>query len=253
MTALLRRWPLLLIVAGLTSESITAQPQTDGLMPYRATYGVFDDDKRIGQSVQTLSYDAASQRYTFESESRFRGLLRIAAPRPVVEHSEFLIANDRIQPVVFRYADGTRGGKRNLSLSFDWSARRMTVEQRENLSDVPVQPTTVDRGSVRVALMRELARGRRSGSHVLADPDVIRTYDYAVESTEAIETALGSVTTHRIRQERDGSSRHTLIWMAPSLGFVTLRMEQHRDDRDAISFVIESIDWLGENAPGAPD
>lgn len=253
MTAFLRRWPLLLFVAGLTSENIAAQPRTDGLTPYRATYGIFEGDKRIGQSVQTLSYDSASRRYAFDSESRFRGLLRIAAPRPVVEHSEFFIANDGIQPIAFRYADGTRGGKRNFSLSFDWSALTMTVEQRENMSEVSVEPTTIDRGSVRVALMRELARGRRSGSHVLAEPDVIRTYDYTIESTEAIETALGPVTAHRIRQERDGSSRHTLIWMAPSLGFVTLRMEQHRDDRDVIAFVVESIDWPGEDAPGSPD
>ncbi len=82
------------------------------------------------------------------------------------------------------------------------------------------------------------------GTHVLADPDVVRTYDYVIESTESIDSALGEVTTHRIRQQRDGSSRHTLIWMAPSINFVTLRMEQHRDDRDTIAFEIESIEWL---------
>ncbi len=244
MTARVRCWAVLLIVIGLGSENAPAQSPSDGITPYRATYSLFEGDKRVGQSIFTLSYDATSQQYTFESRSRFRGLLRLAAPRPVVERSEFVIADGAIRPMTFVYEDGTRRGRRNIALTFDWNAHRMTIESRENLSDEPIEPATLDRGSVRVALLRDVARGARAGTHALADPDVVRAYDYVVESTQVIETALGETTAHRVRQQRNGSSRHTLIWMAPSLSFVTLRMEQHREDRDAIAFVIESLEWL---------
>ena len=245
MTVLARGWLLALIVSGLIGEHVAAQPRLDGLTPYRATYALFEQDKRVGQSSFTLSYDSASRRYTFESRSRFRGLLRLAVPQPVVERSEFVMTGDAIRPIAFAYEDGTRQGKRNIALSFDWDSRMMTVSRREGVSKVPIEPATLDRGSVRVALMRDLERGQRTGTHILADPDVVRAYDYAIESTEEIVTALGEITAHKIRQQRDGSSRHTLIWAAPNLDFVMLRMEQHREDRDTIAFVIESIEWLG--------
>lgn len=237
-------WSCLLVGAGLSSIALTARAQTNGITPYRATYTLLEGSKRVGQSVFTLKFDAASQQYTFESQSRFRGLLRLAAPRPVIERSKFVITDGRVRPIAFTYEDGTRRGRRNIALSFDWRSHTMSIEQDEDVNTVPIEPATLDRGSVRVALMRDVARGSVMGTHVLADPDVVRAYDYVIESTESIVSALGEVTTQRIRQERDGSSRHTLIWMAPSMNFITLRMEQHRDDRDTIAFVIESIEWL---------
>ena len=245
MTALARGWPLALIVSALIGEHVAAQPRLDGVTPYRATYALFKQDKRVGESTFTLTYDAASRQYTFESRSTFRGLLRLAAPRPVIERSEFVMTGDAIRPIAFAYEDGSRRGTRNIALKFDWDSGVMTIDRREAASEVPIEPATLDRGSARVALMRDLERGKRSGTHMLADPDVVRAYDYAIESTAEIETALGEMTAHKIRQQRDGSSRHTLIWAAPSLAFVMLRMEQHREDRDTIAFVIESIEWLG--------
>lgn len=248
MTVLVRSWPFALVVTGLLGGEIAAQPQSDGIIPYRATYAILDGNERVGQSVFTLSYNSASGQYTFESQSQFRGWRKLAAPRPVVERSEFVIADDHIRPIAFAYEDGTRRGKRDITLKFHWDSRTMTIERREGVSDVPIEPGTLDRGSVRAALMRDLAHAYREGSHVLVDPDVVRAYDYVIESTENIETALGEVSAYRIRQQRDKSSRHTLIWTAPSHDFVTLRMEQHREDRDPIAFVIESIEWLAENA-----
>lgn len=253
MTRRARIWPFVLVAAGLASGKVATQPQPDNLDPYRATYTLLEGNKRVGESVFTLSYDATSQRYVFESRSRFRGLLRLAAPRPVVDRSEFVVTSDSVRPITFSYEDGTRRGRRNLALRFDWSRGMMIVQHGDNLHEEAIGPATLDRSSVRVALMREVANGHRAGTHVLADPDVIRAYDYVVEATEELETTLGVVTAHRIRQQRDGSSRHTLTWLAPSMNFVMLRMEQHREDRDAVAFVIESIEWLEDGASSARD
>ena len=244
MTVHVCNWALAFVVAALFAVPVSAQPQADGIVPYRATYEIFEGNKRVGRSTVTLSYDVASAQYRFESRSRFRGLLRLAAPRPVVERSDFVVAGGAIRPIMAAYEDGTRRGRRNITLKFDWSADVLAIEQRDGPGMIPLEPGTLDRGSVRVALMRDLARGYGSGIHVLADPDVIRAYSYAVESTQTIETAIGEIRAHRILQRRDGSSRHTLFWLAPNLNFLSLRMEQHRQDRDAIAFVIESVEWL---------
>nr|NIW24341.1 hypothetical protein [Gammaproteobacteria bacterium] len=159
MTARCRWCSFLLVLAFLSSQEVDAQPRTDDITPYRANYALVEGDKRVGQSVFTLSYDAASRRYTFESQSRFRGLLRLAAPRPVIERSEFVVTDDIVQPIAFDYEDGTRRGRRNITLSFDWSANAMTIAKREGVGAATIDAATLDRGSVRVALMRDLARG----------------------------------------------------------------------------------------------
>ena len=245
-----RGWRLVLIVTGLIGVGVDAQPRADGIVPHRATYALFEGDKRVGESVFTLSYDSRLQQYTFESQSSFRGWLRLAVPRPVVERSEFVIEDGIVRPLAFAYEDGSRRGRRNIALNFDWDARTMTVERQEDSGELSLEPATLDRGSVRVALMRDVAIGQHAGTHVLADPDVIRAYDYIVESTEEIKTAIGAVNAHRVRQQRDDSSRHTLIWIAPGSNFAIVRMEQHRDGRDTVRFEIESIEWLADG--GSP-
>jgi len=243
-----RGWSPILLAAALVTGPLAAQPQSDGVVPFRATYEILEGNKRIGRSTFTLSYDSATAQYQFESRSRFRGLLRLAAPRPIVERSHFVMTGGEIRPTTFTYEDGTRRGRRNVTLKFDWDTGMLAIERPDGSAAIRLEPGTLDRGSVRVALMRDLARDLGSGRHVLTDPDVIRAYNYTVESTEKIDTALGELMGRRVRQQRDGSSRHTLIWMAPSLDFLTLRMEQHRENRDTVAFVIETVEWLADDS-----
>jgi hypothetical protein len=110
----------LLVSAALYHGTGAAQPDADEFTPYRAVYELFDGDKRVGRSVFSLRYDPAADRYEFETRSEFRGLLRLLAPRPIVERSLFTVVDDSIRPLEFSYRDGTWRGRRNADLRFDW-------------------------------------------------------------------------------------------------------------------------------------
>lgn len=221
-----------------------AQPAIDGLAPYRAVYGLFNGDKRVGESVFLLRYDSESGRYEFESRSELHGLLRLASPRPLIERSVFVVINRRIRPLSFTYEDGSRSGRRNVDVTFDWATRRIIANAGDVRRELPLPELSLDRASARVALTRDLAASREHGVYAIADPDEVQSYEYHSEGMETVTTALGEIRAIKIRQQRPGSSRRTLTWSAPRLGFVAIRIEQRRDDRNPVAFVLESLEWL---------
>lgn len=244
------RWIAAALAAAAWSAAL-AQPHADRIVPHRAVYALFRGDSRVGDSVFTLRYDPDEERYTFETRSEFRSLLlRLAAPRPIVEHSEFTIVDGDIRPLAFSYEDGTRGGRRNLRLRFDWPAHRLVVERDGAREELVLPAHTLDRASARIALMRDLASSAQAGRYRIADPAEIRSYDYRAEGLEIVTTAAGRFEAQRVVQQRPGSSRRTLTWAAPSLEFLPVRIEQRRDGGEPVSFELESVEWL--SGGGAP-
>jgi hypothetical protein len=55
---------------------------------------------------------------------------------------------------------------------------------------------------------------------------------------------MGQLQVLRYRQQRAGSSRYTIIDLAPSLDYVPARIEQIRDGESRSAFLIESIERL---------
>lgn len=243
--------PFVALLAALSvAELGHAQPAADGLAPYRATYGLYNGEKRVGDSVFSLQYDAATERYVFETRSEFRGLLRLLSPRPVVEHSEFTVSDGRIRPLSFAYEDGSRGGRRNIRVSFDWAGGRVLAESDDGQREWPLPDGSLDRASARVALMRDLARSVDRDVYRIADPDEVSAYALSREGSEMLTTPLGVLGTVKVAQQRSGSSRRTVTWAAPSLRYLAVRIEQQREDRDAVAFVLESVEWA-DTARGA--
>ena len=80
----------------------------------------------------------------------------------------------------------------------------------------------------------------------IADPDVLRTYANRDEGIETLTSALGSLTARKISQQRQESSRRTVVWSAPDLHFLPIRIEQIREDRAALAFALEAIEWLDQ-------
>jgi hypothetical protein len=78
---------------------------------------------------------------------------------------------------------------------------------------------------------------------VLADEDSLNTYEFAAQDDAQIETAIGTFTAQRLRQQRQGSSRHTILWLVPELRYLPVLIEQYRDGEVHTAFIIESVEW----------
>jgi hypothetical protein len=103
---------------------------------------------------------------------------------------------------------------------------------------------TLDRGSLQVALMRDLKAAGVPRTYSLADEDSVATYEYAENGTATIATGAGSLATRIFTQQRAGSSRVTWLWVAPELEFLPVRIEQRRDGEVQTSFSLVSVTGL---------
>lgn len=207
---------------------------------YRAVYQVEYKGKSLGTSEFSVTYDAGRDVYRFESRTIPKGLLKLVAPNPVVERSEFRLDSGAIQPLEFWYEDGSRKGEDNLHVVFQWDTRVAIADGEHGRRELDVAPGVLDRGSLQVALMRDLARTGQPGRYDLADEDAVKPYEYTANGEQPIATGLGELRTLALVQQREGSSRSTWLWMAADHEYVPARIEQRRDGEIQTAFTLES-------------
>ena len=223
----------------LLIATTSAMAQIDG---YSASYAAEYRGRNVGDSVFSLSQGAQPGEYVFTSTTRARGLARLAAPRPVIDRSEFIVENGTIRPLRFSHEDGSRKGEDNHTIEFAADALTATVSGEGYTRELPLDAGVLDRGSLQAAMVIALRNGEELTQFNVLDEQSIDEYSFVLEGRSSVETPMGELQTLRYRQQRAGSSRFTLIDFAPSLSFVPAKIEQIRDGESQSAFLLESID-----------
>lgn len=236
-----RPWLFAVLAAAAVNEARAADAT---IATYTAAYRVAYKGKEAGTAEFSVQQLADRDVYEFSSRIVAKGLLKLARPNPAVERSHFKVAGSGIQPLEFWYEDGSRSGEDNLHIEFDWQRRVATVSGAEAKRELPLPGTVLDRGSMQVALMRDLATTAALPTYQLADEDSISEYQYTDNGTETISTGAGSFETRVLSQQRQGSSRATWLWVARDLRFLPVKIEQRRNGEVQTAFELISVSGL---------
>jgi hypothetical protein len=230
-----------LLLAAAPLRTVAAEPQ---IPVYTAQYEVEYKGRNLGSSSFNVTHDAANNLYEFTSTTSAKGLLKLARPDPVVERSLFKVVDGRIRPVEFWYEDGSRKGEDNRHVQFDWDRRIATVTDEDGRREVPLDETSLDTGSLHVALMQDLIQNGRPGQYRIADEQMAQAYGYVDNGEAEIETGLGRIATHSYIQQREGSSRSLVIWVAPELNFLPVRLEQRKNGEVTTVLTLVSVEGV---------
>ena len=231
---------LLSIAAGTATGSTHA---ADGLPGYHAVYEASYQGRAVGQAEFSVTLvDAEFGIYEFRSETRFRGLYRLIVPGPVEESSRLALESGRIRPLAYSLRDGTRRGRDSFSVEFDWEQGHATIAASGDSVETPLVPGILDRGSLQVALML-LGDDFTTGQVTLLDKDGPEVHDLQAAGEETLETPPGRFQTRKLIQQRQGSSRRTLIWLAPDLHGPPVRIERQRDGETRAAFHLQEVRW----------
>jgi len=221
----------------------------DRITEYTAEYEVHYKGRRVARAEFGVTADAGGH-YTFSASTRARGLLRLASPNPAVERSRFRVEDGSIRPSRFEFEDGSRRGEDNFAVEFDAAANEVRLTTSAGTTTLPGDAGLLDRGSLQVALMRELGACELPGPYRYVDDDGVRTYRYERIEDLPAETGIGALATVRFSQEREGSSRRTILWLAPDLAYLPVRIEQIRDGEIETVFSLESVAGIEREASG---
>lgn len=233
---------LLFIASGATA--FAAEPGTAAEVacpqPFKATFAVEWHGMGAGTSILELTRQGENA-YTYSSRNTARGFFRLAIPDTITQTSHFTLENGQVIPEIYVGDDGSSDTDRDVSLKFDWTAKRVTGTAEDKPVDQPLEPGVQDSLSVQIALMCELAHGRSPASFQLIDKDEVKEYQYTREGEAKLDTSIGKLDTVIYRSQRKGSSRYTRLWIAPSLGYLPVRAEQAKKDKRELQLMIRAL------------
>ena len=235
------RWWVM--AAALAVAADEARSADGSVATYAATYRVEYKGKEAGVSDWSVRH-LGDDRYEFMARIMPKGMLKLIRPKPTIERSQFRVEGAALRPLEYWYEDGSRSGEDNWHLVFDWDRRVATVTTAEARRELAVPDIALDIGTLKAAVMRDLAAKGAPGPYEIADQDAVGTYEYTDSGPATLHTGVGSLETQLFVQRRAGSSRSTWLWVAPTLGFLPVRVEQRRGDEIQTSFVLESVDGL---------
>ena len=211
-----------------------------GSLPERftATYVVKKGFMDIGEVRRTLT-PGPNGRYVFESVTSTTGMASWVAKGSIVERSTWVLKNSAIQPLEYLY-QRTFGKGKQVKLDFDWDKNTVTNNVNKDPWVMPLEPGTLDKLIYQLALMRDMAPGKRDYTYKVADGGKTKIYQAVVLGEEETETPAGKF--HTVKITRVGDKRGTTLWCAPKLNYLPVRIEQ-TDDDDFVA-VLKSVDGI---------
>lgn len=194
------------------------------LEPFEARYLLTDGSARVGHA--DIGLEPASEGWRYYSRVEPEGLYALLAD-PVEDAAWLEAHGDTLRPLRFRHVGSKRDER--ITVQFDWQAGEARASTPEGETSLPLEPGTHDQFSAMLAVIQAFANGRRRLELPSID-DEGKTKPLVFEhaGTPSVTVPLGTYETVRVRRVRKNSKRETETWLAPSLGWVPVRIEQRK-------------------------
>ena len=141
---------------------------------------------------------------------------------------------------VLEYSYRRDGNKQQYRQArFDWDNARLFLNNNGTQQELELQPGTVDRLSSELVFMQHLQQGHLAPTYHITNGGTV--YDYQLEVLQqetSVQTPLGPMRSIQLLRRRttNGAEREILIWCAPELNYLPVRIEGNTD-----AFVAELI------------
>jgi hypothetical protein len=218
---------LALILAAVVSAPVVS---ADAPMPqpFVATYSVTYRNLSAGVLTFELKRDTGNGRYIYETRANPSALASFFISGDALERTVMEIDADGVRPIEWKLDDGKSSNKADGALHFDWSRNLATGTIEGEPINLPLERGLQDRLSIQIAVIASLLRGAEPGTIPLIDDSHVKRYTYTRKEAAQLDSVLGKLDTILYESTREGSSRVSRFWMAPSLGYVPVKAEQIR-------------------------
>jgi hypothetical protein len=212
-----------LALGAAISAAASSAPEplvTPFVAEYEVRYG------RIPGGTSRTVLARAGADWVIETTVTASGIARMIAPGTIRQRSEFGFGEDAVRPVRYEFDDGTKRTDRDVKLEFDWRAGRVRGVAEDVPVDLAVVPGLQDAATMTVLATARLRAGREPGTIPMIEKDQVKHYRHTLLRREKLATALGELDTVVYVSTREGSSRETMTWHAPGLGFAVVQAQQ---------------------------
>lgn len=192
---------------------------------FSANYLVKLNGLQAGELKRRLSTNEDGSR-KFTSASQAKGVFAFFKPDLVEETSTWQFLGSQIRPQHYLYE--RTGGKKekHMSLDFNWQTNQLYIDDKKQPWQLKLEVGTLDKLVYQLALMADLAAEQTSFIYRIADGGKLKTYDIRILEEEEVTTPLGKIDTIKlIRHRDDKNKRQTILWCAPKLNYLPVKLE----------------------------
>jgi hypothetical protein len=227
------------VVALLTASASRADP---GLKPYTARYHVSYRGLSGGEIESSFRPGQRAGLWLYETRVYPNFFGRIAVSTQAHETSTMQVTDHGVRPLSFSFNDGASDRKKDVQLTYDWSAGKLTGVAEGKPVAFDLEPGVQDTASVQAAMIQERLAGRKPQSFKIVTGGKLREYRYWLEGTQQVMTPFGQVDAEVWANQRDGSTRVSKVWHAPSLGFLPVQAIQYRKGNPEVQMKLVKLD-----------
>ncbi len=227
----------------LTLLSFSSHAELPG--SFTATYNLHYDDLKIGIMERKFTHDKDGSG-TFESNGKLTGLAALFRKDKITESSRWEIRDGQLQPLAYNYMRS--GGKKEKTEQhlFDWKSNKVSSTTKDGKKDQDLKAGLLDKLLYQLAMM-EITDPKAGLSYELIDGTNLKTYQFEFQGEETLSTPMGKIKTVkflRVRSKKDGSKRSTILWCAPSLHYLPVRVDNVDRKEHLTSIVIKNVSGL---------
>lgn len=213
----------LLAQVSLTGNAALLEPAASNkttleLTPYQAVYGsnVGGIDAEMKQTLKNTDADL----WQLHNAISFMFL-------GFEEQATFIATDGDTTAQTYRYSNKI-SSSRNSNLRFDWK-NSSVLDREQEQQPLGIPAGAMDKLSFQVQLRMDLLRegeNFKDKTYQLIDRNRIKTYTVSRLGEETITTSAGTFNAIKVKQQRPGKDRYTLIWLARDHDNFVLRIQR---------------------------
>jgi hypothetical protein len=228
-------------ISAAAANSAAPEPVPTLLQPYTARYQA--SYRGISGGEIEVSFHRGKEPGQFQYETRaFPNLLgMLAVSTAAHELGKMVVTTSGVKPTAFSFDDGSDSGKKDVKLVYDWTAGKVTGIAGEKPVDLALVPGSQDTASVQAAMIQERLSGRKPQSFRIITGSKVHDYKYWMEGIQKVDTPFGKLDAEVWANQRDGSSRLSKVWHAPSLGYVPVKAVQYRKGKAEVEMTLVKL------------
>jgi hypothetical protein len=169
--------------------------------------------------------------YRAESSIEATGMSRLIAHGAIRESSVFYLSDEGLRPAEFNSDDTLSKGGETVDFRFDWDANEITGTIDGAEFQTPLEGIVHDRVSLQFGLMHDLINGIHRDAYKLQDAETLKPLAITNIGAKRVKVPFGQFDVIGIQHQSEGSSRKTTLWVAESLGYLPVIIEQHRNGK----------------------
>lgn len=225
---------------------------------FSATYALHYDDLRVGVMERRFTHNEDGSG-SFESNGKLTGLAALFRKDQINETSRWEVRDGQLRPLFYKYEKSDGKKVKKEVHRFDWNNHQVTSVTEDGKNKLDLKDGMLDKLLYQLAIM-EITDPKEGLSYDLIDGTDLKNYKFEFKGEEELTTPMGKLKAFKFQRKREEKNkgvvkandnpdqeikkRSTVIWCAPSLHNLPVRVDNVDKKGHLTSIVIKDVDGL---------